>query len=610
MILALLPPVMIVGILANGLRLRARATVLPVVRQGEYRSSGEGTAWLVASGVQVDDALRSSLEGYRAAQGLEVLDVIPADLPADAALTFLRTAEPATYRADRITPGRGAGQALVATQEVLRRAEVKATEAMDPAAVLTDTVEVKKYVPTTMGFAVAPGLAAGNPGGRRGRLLALGIPVPLSLMGPLLGYAALAAGCAANPLWGIGALVAFSAQPYLVFAGTPLRPRDLHRAALGRVVWDPLQWVRAASGPRGAVADEERARHAAAVEEARPAYAADLAAGVDRFFEPARTDCPWCGGTDLAAQVRTPDLHQGKPGRFRLDRCRSCGHVFQNPRLTIPGLEFYYRDFYDGAGEAQLESAFGAQSKAYRSRAEMLRAYTTDPGSWLDVGTGHGHFCTVARDVWPATRFDGLEMTDGIEYATRRGWVDRGYRGMFPEVAPELAGSYDVVSMSHYLEHTREPMEELDAAAIALKHGGHLLIEVPDPEWPMGRLLRRFWLPWLQPQHQHLIPIANLKAALAKRGLEPVGERRDINPIPFDLCMGVYLLAHRLTRDPNVAWAAHRPGAARQVLRYGVLILEMPVLVFAGIGDLLLSLPLRLTGKGTAYRVVARKVIP
>ena len=33
---------------------------------------------------------------------------------------------------------------------------------------------------------------------------------------------------------------------------------------------------------------------------------------------------------------------------FTLEQCGDCGHVFQNPRLTPEGLEFYYRDFYDG----------------------------------------------------------------------------------------------------------------------------------------------------------------------------------------------------------------------------------------------------------------------
>src|SRR5689334_19388854 len=51
----------------------------------------------------------------------------------------------------------------------------------------------------------------------------------------------------------------------------------------------------------------------------RPAYLADLAGGVDRFFEPRRTRCPWCDSAAVRGRVRTTDLLQHKPGRFALD---------------------------------------------------------------------------------------------------------------------------------------------------------------------------------------------------------------------------------------------------------------------------------------------------
>lgn len=66
----------------------------------------------------------------------------------------------------------------------------------------------------------------------------------------------------------------------------------------------------------------------------RPVYRADLAEGLDRFFEPRRDTCPWCGSTRLATRLRTTDLIQHKPGRFVLDRCEGCRHTFQNPRLS------------------------------------------------------------------------------------------------------------------------------------------------------------------------------------------------------------------------------------------------------------------------------------
>ena len=54
-------------------------------------------------------------------------------------------------------------------------------------------------------------------------------------------------------------------------------------------------------------------------------------------------------------------------------------------------------------------------------------------------------------------------------------------------MAHTIEGSYDVVSMSHYLEHTHGLKEELEAAHLCLKDEGLLFIEIPDPECSLGR---------------------------------------------------------------------------------------------------------------------------
>ena len=91
----------------------------------------------------------------------------------------------------------------------------------------------------------------------------------------------------------------------------------------------------------------------------RPDYDRLLAAGTARFCEPRRDDLPALREPRPRVHRRHPDLLQHKPGRFTLERCRGCGHVFQNPRLSLDGLDFYYRDFYDGLGEAGMELVFG-----------------------------------------------------------------------------------------------------------------------------------------------------------------------------------------------------------------------------------------------------------
>jgi SAM-dependent methyltransferase len=300
------------------------------------------------------------------------------------------------------------------------------------------------------------------------------------------------------------------------------------------------------------------------------------------------------------------DLLQFKPGEFELDECATCGHIFQNPRLSLEGLDFYYRDFYDGMGAELLDFVFSSDDTSYRGRVDLVAAHAS-PKRWLDVGAGHGHFCLVASEVLPDTRFEGLDLSDSIVEAERHRWVERAHVGLFPELADQLAETYDVVSMHHYLEHTREPADELEAAAKVLGTGGHLLIEVPDPEAAFGRILGPMWGPWFQPQHQHLLSIGNLAAMLADRGFTVVAEERGPAHQPADLAFALVLLANRIAGPPRKPWVESRRLRAR-VRRAVCFPALVPLAVAALILDRLIApVVSRRPGGSNAYRILARK---
>ncbi|MEY9962736.1 SAM-dependent methyltransferase [Streptacidiphilus sp. MAP12-16] len=354
-----------------------------------------------------------------------------------------------------------------------------------------------------------------------------------------------------------------------------------------------------------ATAAEARTARIAAL---RPSYRADLAEGTDRFFEPRRTDCPWCGSTRLRIRLRTRDLLQHKPGRFVLDQCLDCTHVFQNPQLSELGLEFYYRDFYDGLGEQRLAGVFGTRAGTYRNRARSVVRFASAPGSWLDVGTGHGHFCDTAREVFPDTSFDGLDLSEGVKLAEQHGRLVRGFRGSFPELAPTLSGQYDVVSMFHYLEHSRDPQRELAAARDALRPGGLLLIEVPDPQCRYARLLGRWWLPWLQPQHLNLVPAANLRARLGALGFTVVLEQHGEPHDPVDLLAACWLLFDAVAPAEDAPWRQGAPpGRLRRTVRGALLLAAAPALLLATLLDRVIARVAGRTRLSNAYRLLARR---
>ncbi|WP_329376848.1 class I SAM-dependent methyltransferase [Streptomyces sp. NBC_01351] len=603
------PAVLLAALGAGTVRTRRRLRAIPVLPLVPPAATAvpRAAGWrlLTARGVEPDAATFLAACAHAEREGLRVLDLLPADLAAERVLGLLRLVDPAGYREDLLGEGRGAGFAVLVRDEVLARAGVEAGGPYpEPAELLALTRRLKEYAADATGLAIAPALSCGPPGETRGaaraaELRAQGIPPGALAAAQLGGLALLAAAVVRQGRWGAAAAGLYWLQPYLALGGTgsPLRPADLARATAAR----PLRSLGAAVRTASAAA-----RHREGPDTAKAAaYRAELAAGTDRFLEARRPDCPWCGSWRLTVRVRVPDLLQGKPGRFTLERCEDCGHVFQNPRLTLEGLEFYYRDFYDGRGGEGAGTVFGRLGAAYRSRAEMLRPYAV-PASWLDVGTGHGHFCNAARAVWPGTRFDGLDMGDGVRGAERRGWVETGYQGQFPEFASKLAGQYEVVSMYHYLEHTRDPLAELDAAAAVLAPGGYLAIELPDPQSRMAGLLGPAWLPWFQPQHQHLIPAANLREALTDRGLTVLAEQHGPAHQGNDFFGAVALTATRLAPDPDRPWGPP-PTPAGRARAAAVRVASLPFFAAAAALDALRTAAAHHTDGGNAYRLLARK---
>jgi SAM-dependent methyltransferase len=340
---------------------------------------------------------------------------------------------------------------------------------------------------------------------------------------------------------------------------------------------------------------------AAAEAEAAAAY---VSPSPDDLFEPRRETCPWCDAGPLVEHVRTTDLFQHKPGEFHLDRCTACGHIFQNPRLSVAGLDHYYADFYEGSGGDLMDRIFGAAEADCHKRIQFLLDADVAPTSWVDVGTGHGHFGLFARQQWPDARIDGLDLSTSVLEAGRRGWLDEAHHGLFPDLADQLANRYDGLSMHHYLEHTTDPDRELDAAAKVLGHGGLLQIEVPDPESHWERRLGRYWIPWFQPQHLNLVPYDNLIAALDERDFDIVQVERDIND-PYQVLSAVALMIENVMPSGHFRW---RPrGNGYHLARAVLMTAALPVYTGAIVSDLLAYALRDKATPGVTYRVLARK---
>ncbi|CAN5632279.1 hypothetical protein BH11MYX1_BH11MYX1_02890 [soil metagenome] len=578
-------------LILDSFKMRGRISKLAVLSPSDATPGGYRI--YAAPGITVTPETFRAAAAYAREHGVELLDLIPKNLPTMRALGFAQLVDPGAYRIDRLGPGRTVGHAILVTDSLAERARAVAP---------TSDVELSRLASNLKHYGKADAVIAPaerarpQPLAARYQLLyiVLGPSTPLALGLLVVMWALIAIGVAHGLLAGWIALGAWHAQPLIALGASKLMAIDLLPFAILRAPIELFVLTRTLFASRPLTDAAAR----------KPAYDALVAQGLERFYDPRRETCPVCDSRDLAVYRRHPDLFQHKPGTFTLERCASCAHLFQNPRLSFAGLDYYYKDFYDGLGEAGMEFIFGFGKQPYLDRLAMVRAIAP-PTKWLDVGAGHGHFCVAAREQLPQATFDGLDLSESIEEAKRRGWVDTAYRGLFPDLAPTIAGRYDAVSMSHYLEHTLDPRREIEAAHTALAPQGSLMIEVPDPEFFFGKLLGRYWLPWFQPQHLHFLSVKNLDRLLRERGFTPVAWHRGKAHQRVDFFFAIWILLDRIAPPRNLPWRWR--GLLAGAWRSVVWTLGAPFLLLAILGDNAIG-PLLARGRvSNTYRVVATK---
>ncbi|MFE6163630.1 class I SAM-dependent methyltransferase [Streptomyces sp. NPDC056486] len=234
------------------------------------------------------------------------------------------------------------------------------------------------------------------------------------------------------------------------------------------------------------------------------------------------------------------------------------------------------------AAQAEKILTVPRAARRHRARARAMGRFI-EAESWLDVGTGHGHFPAVAQQAHPYTAFDGLDLTERVEEGRRAGRVEEAHRGLLADLAPRLAGRYDVLSMFHYLEHSADPRIELIAARTVLRPGGHLMIEVPVPESRYAKILD---MGWLRTGPHHRIPLAFLRRELESLGYTVVATDRRESHIPFTLTAGLAVTLGHIRATARVA---------------------APLLAAAALADRILAPLVSRTRFANAYRVVARR---
>lgn len=152
-------------------------------------------------------------------------------------------------------------------------------------------------------------------------------------------------------------------------------------------------------------------------------------------------------------------------------RCRRCGLIYQNPReeeLKCLYSEEYYSQYYRDK-ERLLSSAQGL--------IEKISKYVSNKIRMLEIGAGLGYTLKIARDKgWEVF---GTEISPfAVRYAKEQLGI-KMFSGSLEEAKfPEEF--FDLVIMTHVLEHLPDPSKTLEQIFHILKNSGTLYVIVPN----------------------------------------------------------------------------------------------------------------------------------
>ena len=269
------------------------------------------------------------------------------------------------------------------------------------------------------------------------------------------------------------------------------------------------------------------------------------------------THCYLCGrpGRKLYRGLR--DELYGATGTWSIDRCScaTCGLMWLNPRPIESDILEIYSNYYTHADEHDNSLARGRRfreayirgQRAYLAanlgydvpRSDTSRIVRRIIECWpgraadteylvfnqesrhgarlLDVGCGRGAAVLRLRALgWDAEGVD--PDAEAVKAAISAGArVRMGTATNLPQSQP-----YDVVVLSHVLEHLHDPMEGLRAAKAVLKPAGRVVVVTSNVfSW----LHARYGADWRGldvPRHLYIFTIAQLGELLDRAGLRPL----------------------------------------------------------------------------------------
>ncbi|HEU4760474.1 MAG TPA: class I SAM-dependent methyltransferase [Dehalococcoidia bacterium] len=214
-------------------------------------------------------------------------------------------------------------------------------------------------------------------------------------------------------------------------------------------------------------------------------------------------------------------------------QCNACGLVYFNPQPSADALARYYTSDSDEAYTRALQGWYGQlnpqaisslthdlnvlEQKLFRHSHGGLRE--ADPVRYLEVGCAFGYQLYCARlKGWETV---GIELSRPMaEWAGNELGLNVICGTIEDEANGLPDGRFDLILMSHVIEHVPQPTASVRAAYRLLKPGGVLALYMPNAGGIQARHDFGTWEWKVFPDHLYYFSPVTLRLLLTKCGFD------------------------------------------------------------------------------------------
>jgi len=257
-----------------------------------------------------------------------------------------------------------------------------------------------------------------------------------------------------------------------------------------------------------------------------------------------RDFCLVCNSKGELLYKKLKDQLFSVSGEWNLSVCPKCRLVWLNPYPQPQELDKIYKTYYTHQKrsvnfldplsqylEKHVFAALGYRDILKRKyigigNIPILREYIglgilKINSSWgnrlLDVGSGNGEFLYKMKKLgWNA---EGVETDLKAAEFTKKQYDLVVYHGTLSQVALP-ADYYDVVTLSHVIEHVFDPEEVLMECKRILKPGGRIILITPNTQSLSHRIFKRNWRGFEVPRHIAIFSVDNMRLLVKKVGFK------------------------------------------------------------------------------------------